>query len=77
MTNSAEVESLRDKDDTDVDDNDSDGESIDSKRRRNRTNFNSWQLDELERAFLANHYPDVYMREALSIRLDLKESRIA
>ncbi|KAH8343291.1 hypothetical protein KR059_007756 [Drosophila kikkawai] len=48
-----------------------------SKRRRCRTNFNSWQLEELERAFLASHYPDVFMREALAIRLDLKEGRIA
>ncbi|XP_008547773.1 protein zerknuellt 1 [Microplitis demolitor] len=48
-----------------------------SKRRRSRTNFNSWQLEELEHAFLASHYPDVFMREALAVRLDLKESRVA
>ncbi|KAH8238294.1 hypothetical protein KR032_002801, partial [Drosophila birchii] len=48
-----------------------------SKRRRCRTNFNSWQLEELERAFLGSHYPDVFMREALAMRLDLKEGRIA
>ncbi|KAH8289677.1 hypothetical protein KR054_009081 [Drosophila jambulina] len=48
-----------------------------SKRRRCRTNFNSWQLEELERAFLGSHYPDVLMREALAMRLDLKEGRIA
>ncbi|XP_074098564.1 uncharacterized protein LOC141527144 [Cotesia typhae] len=48
-----------------------------SKRRRSRTNFNSWQLEELERAFLSSHYPDVFMREALAVRLDLKESRVA
>ncbi|XP_046412200.1 uncharacterized protein DDB_G0287625-like isoform X1 [Neodiprion fabricii] len=56
-----------------------DGESDEggSKRRRSRTNFNSWQLEELERAFLASHYPDVFMREALAVRLDLKESRVA
>ncbi len=46
-------------------------------RRRSRTNFNSWQLDELERAFMSCHYPDVFMREALALRLDLRESRVA
>lgn len=54
-----------------------DSESAASKRRRSRTNFNSWQLEELERAFLASHYPDVFMREALAVRLELKESRVA
>ncbi|XP_034483590.1 homeobox protein unc-4 [Drosophila innubila] len=48
-----------------------------AKRRRSRTNFNTWQLEELERAFLSSHYPDVFMREALAMRLDLKEGRIA
>jgi len=52
-------------------------EDLANKRRRSRTNFNTWQLEELERAFLASHYPDVFMREALALRLDLKESRVA
>jgi homeobox protein Unc-4 len=56
---------------------DGDDESSASKRRRSRTNFNSWQLDELERAFMTSHYPDVFMREALAMRLDLIESRVA
>jgi len=59
------------------DDTDSGGRSRDRGGRRSRTNFNSWQLDELERAFISCHYPDVFMREALAMRLGLRESRVA
>ncbi|XP_043489870.1 nuclear transcription factor Y subunit alpha-like [Polistes fuscatus] len=63
----------------DEDDEKKGGESDEggSKRRRSRTNFSSWQLEELEHAFLSSHYPDVFMREALAVRLELKESRVA
>ncbi|CAF1156537.1 unnamed protein product [Rotaria magnacalcarata] len=47
-----------------------------NKQRRTRTNFTSSQIDELEKAFQDGHYPDLYMREALAIKLDLIESRV-
>ncbi|XP_047426805.1 homeobox protein unc-4 homolog [Mugil cephalus] len=58
------------------DSGDPDKDSPGCKRRRTRTNFTGWQLEELEKAFNESHYPDVFMREALALRLDLIESRV-
>ncbi|KFD71373.1 hypothetical protein M514_07143 [Trichuris suis] len=46
------------------------------KRRRHRTIFTQYQIDELEKSFQEAHYPDVYAREVLSIKTDLPEDRI-
>jgi len=53
-----------------------DGNDSPQKRRRTRTNFTSWQLQELENSFSDSHYPDVFVRESLALKLDLAESRI-
>ncbi|XP_051877358.1 paired mesoderm homeobox protein 1 [Pristis pectinata] len=51
-------------------------ESKPVKQRRARANYSSWQLEELEKAFKATQYPDIFMREALALRLDLIEARV-